>query len=300
MSWTEEKVNKLKELWGKGQTASQIAEIIGGISRNAVIGKAHRLNLSAKIKTRSSVSQNKEYFKSNNEVTILGTGSDIENNTPALGELSLEFAPGAMISNLTLEVAVNGSDGYWINQPQLNILNPQTNILDWRGQGDFGRQNDFLDYDSTVTGGVLDSSLKPNTISDASWQIPTGIEITDLIIEALRPVDPKLSLTSKSVLIHDSEINPFDGRLYLLVDDDLLHIDDNSAKKIIDIHQDIYGRSIQSDSMRDILYIGQNDGNVTAMRLSDSSIITDFPIDVKENSSNSTVSYTHLTLPTKA
>ena len=52
MSWTEEKVNKLKELWGRGKTASQIAEIIGGISRNAVIGKAHRLNLSAKIKNR--------------------------------------------------------------------------------------------------------------------------------------------------------------------------------------------------------------------------------------------------------
>jgi len=56
MSWTEEKVAKLKELWGKGNTASQIAEIIGGISRNAVIGKAHRLNLSAKIKTRSAAS----------------------------------------------------------------------------------------------------------------------------------------------------------------------------------------------------------------------------------------------------
>ena len=53
MSWTDEKVNKLRELWGKGKTASQIAEIIGGISRNAVIGKAHRLNLSAKIKNRS-------------------------------------------------------------------------------------------------------------------------------------------------------------------------------------------------------------------------------------------------------
>ena len=66
MSWTEEKVNKLKELWGKGQTASQIAEIIGGISRNAVIGKAHRLNLSSKIKTRSSFTQNKENFKSSN------------------------------------------------------------------------------------------------------------------------------------------------------------------------------------------------------------------------------------------
>ena len=54
MSWTDEKVAKLKELWGKGNTASQIAEIIGGISRNAVIGKAHRLNLSAKIKTRTA------------------------------------------------------------------------------------------------------------------------------------------------------------------------------------------------------------------------------------------------------
>jgi len=56
MSWTEEKVAKLKELWGNGSTASQIAEIIGGISRNAVIGKAHRLNLSSKIKTRNASS----------------------------------------------------------------------------------------------------------------------------------------------------------------------------------------------------------------------------------------------------
>ena len=66
MSWTEEKVLKLKELWGKGNTASQIAEIIGGISRNAVIGKAHRLNLSAKIKTRTATS-NKNFENSLNE-----------------------------------------------------------------------------------------------------------------------------------------------------------------------------------------------------------------------------------------
>ena len=66
MSWTEEKVAKLKELWGKGNTASQIAEIIGGISRNAVIGKAHRLNLSAKIKTRTATS-NQEFNSSEND-----------------------------------------------------------------------------------------------------------------------------------------------------------------------------------------------------------------------------------------
>ena len=65
MSWNEEKVNKLKELWGKSHTASQIAEIIGGISRNAVIGKAHRLNLSAKIKTRAASSN--QDFKNSQE-----------------------------------------------------------------------------------------------------------------------------------------------------------------------------------------------------------------------------------------
>ena len=69
MSWTDEKVAKLKELWGKGNTASQIAEIIGGISRNAVIGKAHRLNLSAKIKTRTATS-NKNFDSSNAENKI--------------------------------------------------------------------------------------------------------------------------------------------------------------------------------------------------------------------------------------
>ena len=66
MSWTEEKVESLKKLWGSGKTASQIAEIIGGISRNAVIGKAHRLNLSAKIKTRTATS-NQNVNNSTNE-----------------------------------------------------------------------------------------------------------------------------------------------------------------------------------------------------------------------------------------
>ena len=69
MSWTEEKVESLKKLWGSGKTASQIAEIIGGISRNAVIGKAHRLNLSAKIKTRTATS-NQTFNNSTNEKNI--------------------------------------------------------------------------------------------------------------------------------------------------------------------------------------------------------------------------------------
>ena len=48
MSWTEERIERLKAMWTKGATASQIAEELGGVSRNAVIGKAHRLGLESR------------------------------------------------------------------------------------------------------------------------------------------------------------------------------------------------------------------------------------------------------------
>ena len=54
MSWTDEKVEKLRELWKKGHTASQIAEVLGDTTRNAVIGKAHRLNLEARAPSKNS------------------------------------------------------------------------------------------------------------------------------------------------------------------------------------------------------------------------------------------------------
>lgn len=46
MSWSDERVEVLKKLWGEGQSASQIAKELGGVTRNAVIGKVHRLGLS--------------------------------------------------------------------------------------------------------------------------------------------------------------------------------------------------------------------------------------------------------------
>lgn len=48
MSWTDERIEKLRKMWEGGATASQIAEELGGVSRNAVIGKAHRLGLKAR------------------------------------------------------------------------------------------------------------------------------------------------------------------------------------------------------------------------------------------------------------
>jgi GcrA cell cycle regulator len=48
MSWTDERVALLRQLWGSGKSASEIADLLGGVSRNAVIGKAHRLELSGR------------------------------------------------------------------------------------------------------------------------------------------------------------------------------------------------------------------------------------------------------------
>ena len=48
MSWTDERIDQLKQMWERGMTASQIADELGGVSRNAVIGKAHRLGLQAR------------------------------------------------------------------------------------------------------------------------------------------------------------------------------------------------------------------------------------------------------------
>jgi len=58
MSWTTERENKLKELWKKGHTASQIATMLGETTRNAVIGKAHRLNLQARAGVKKTSPKN--------------------------------------------------------------------------------------------------------------------------------------------------------------------------------------------------------------------------------------------------
>ena len=109
MSWTDEKVNKLKELWGKGQTASQIAEIIGGVSRNAVIGKAHRLNLSLKIKTKTVSNKNKNAFRVNNETSFKGRRGKFKSLL-----LNKDFEPA---KNLSLEELTDDTCKYMEGNP---------------------------------------------------------------------------------------------------------------------------------------------------------------------------------------
>ena len=70
MSWTPEREEKLKELWKKGHSGSQIANLLGNTTRNAVIGKAHRLKLQARSVSKKSTS--KKNIEKNNTTEIKG------------------------------------------------------------------------------------------------------------------------------------------------------------------------------------------------------------------------------------
>lgn len=87
MAWTEERVAKLRELWAEGQTASQIAKALGSVSRNAVIGKVHRLGLSnrtAAPKTIEADGEEPVELKENETVVEQPTAKKtIEQTTPA-------------------------------------------------------------------------------------------------------------------------------------------------------------------------------------------------------------------------
>ena len=68
MSWTEDRVSLLKKLWGDGHTAAEIAKQLGGVTRNAVIGKAHRLKLSNRV---SPIQQNKKPANKNTQRKVV-------------------------------------------------------------------------------------------------------------------------------------------------------------------------------------------------------------------------------------
>ncbi len=205
-------------------------------------------------------------------IELSAEGANPSNGTFAYGDLFLDFAPGALIDNMTFEVKVDGSDGLWAYEPQITLLDTQTPILDWTDLGGFGVQNSFTENQPDVdSAGILDTRLKPNSVSDTSWQLPTGISITDLVIEALRPADPKVSFSSLDIEIFDSAVNPVDGRLYILLGDDLLHLDDQTSTVIIDIESGVYGRSLAVDESNNRLLIGTENGTILQRSLLDSS-----------------------------
>ena len=80
MSWTDERVELLKKLWSDGLSASQIAAELGGITRNAVIGKVHRLGLSGRAKSASAAAPRQRKARSSSHMLRMSRGS-IRGNT---------------------------------------------------------------------------------------------------------------------------------------------------------------------------------------------------------------------------
>jgi GcrA cell cycle regulator len=100
MSWTDEKVKKLRELWTKGHTASEISGMLGNTTRNAVIGKAHRLNLEERAPSKAKSSSEKKQINSS-QPRLKGSASRKSKFNSILLDKNFEPENPTSLENLT-------------------------------------------------------------------------------------------------------------------------------------------------------------------------------------------------------
>jgi GcrA cell cycle regulator len=99
MSWTDERVELLKKLWSDGLSASQIAGELGGITRNAVIGKVHRLGLSGRAKSAGAASPRPRKVRPSSHMLRIGRGA-IRGNTALAHVYDIEDVEPAPTDNI--------------------------------------------------------------------------------------------------------------------------------------------------------------------------------------------------------
>jgi len=122
MSWTDERVEILKKLWGEGQSASQIAKELGGVTRNAVIGKVHRLGLSNRATSSSSSksdSKTKASIKSISDTKIVSSKVSASKVTTA----NSPSEPRSNVTNLRRQIIPAGQP--LPPQPSANEISPE-------------------------------------------------------------------------------------------------------------------------------------------------------------------------------
>jgi len=203
-------------------------------------------------------------------ITINATGADSSTGQMGMGHTFVDFAPGAQVSNLTFEVRVNGSNGTWIEEPQLLLPDAPASILDWRGLGGFGQQNNFINGDPHT------GRLSPNSDSNAGWILPGGATINDVVVEALRPADPLVSLFRIDVNVIDSAIHPDDGRLYIAFNESIVQLDANNDPHVIHWFDNIEPLDMAIDPATERLHVTCNDGLIRVFSLTDSSLIGNY------------------------
>ncbi len=129
MSWTDERVETLKKMWTEGQSASQIAKELGGVTRNAVIGKVHRLGLS------NRVGPGKADEEEGDPVVAAAAPLWVDPPAPPAAERSAELRPapdrpatplgGATITPLPTRKAIIPAGQPLPPQPSANEISPE-------------------------------------------------------------------------------------------------------------------------------------------------------------------------------
>ena len=122
MSWTNDRVEILKKLWVEGQSASQIAKELGGVTRNAVIGKVHRLGLSNRATSSSS---SKSDTKSKTSVKSMSDPKRVSNKT-STSKVTSANSPSEPRSNVTsLRRQIIPAGQPLPPQPSANEISPE-------------------------------------------------------------------------------------------------------------------------------------------------------------------------------
>ncbi len=155
-------------------------------------------------------------------------GNDPTTNSQAYADWNLEFAPGAEISNVSLQVYVNGSDGLVIDSPLLLARDTSDRLFDFSGYGPMGSLNSFDGLNPYA------DRLAPNSATGAGWTIPANATVTDFTLEVLAPSDPIAFFDEVNISDLHSAQHPDDGQLYLSTGNDVYVLDANNNPEIID------------------------------------------------------------------
>ena len=201
-------------------------------------------------------------------ITLDALGAVPETGQRASADWELAFAPGAELSNVTLEIRASGQDGMTIEEPQLVVDGMGTSLLDWRGLGVLGEASTF------TTGSTYSGRLNPNSNSGAGWDLPSDAEITEMIIEVLAPADPLVSLTPYNFELHAADMDPNTGVLYVAANTQLLLLNANNDPPVIDVYDfETEGGvlDIVVDASGGVLHLLLADGTFRAVSMSDSS-----------------------------
>ena len=122
MSWTDERVEILKKLWGEGQSASQIAKELGGVTRNAVIGKVHRLGLSNRATSSSSSKSDSKTKASVKSISDTKRGSS-KANASKITTANSPTEPRSNVTSLRRQIIPAGQP--LPPQPSANEISPE-------------------------------------------------------------------------------------------------------------------------------------------------------------------------------